>query len=84
VLFELVGIAAASQSPAQALQLVGSFGDPRLAIWREDAYRLVAAQLATRGQHALAWKYATDTDRAPTEQVTLLAGLLDGIGRQDP
>jgi len=84
VLFELVGIAAASQSPAQALQLVGSFGGPRLAIWREDAYRLVAAQLATRGQHALAWKYATDTDRAPTEQVTLLAGLLDGIGRQDP
>jgi len=84
LLFELVGIAAVSPSPAHALQLVGSFGNPRLAIWREDAYRLVAAQLATRGQHALAWKYATDADRAPTERAALLAGLLDGIDRPNP
>ena len=83
VLFELVGIAAASKSPAHALRLVGSFRDPRLAIWREDAYRLAAAQLATRGQHALAWKYATHADRVPTEQVALLAGLLEGIDQQN-
>ena len=83
MLFELVGIAAASKNPERALQLVDSLKDPLLAIWREDAYRLVAAQLANNGQHAIAWKYATDRDRAPTEQVALLAGLLDGIGRQD-
>lgn len=79
VLFELVGVAADSKEPAQALHLVRSLRDPRLAIWREDAYRLVAAQLATKGHHTIAWQFATHADRVPTERVALLAGLLEGI-----
>jgi hypothetical protein len=79
VLFELVAVAAASDSPKHALQLAGSIRDPRLAIWREEAYRLVAAQLAARHHHAIAWNFARHADRLPTETVALLAGLLEGL-----
>jgi hypothetical protein len=79
VLFELVAVAAASDSPKHALQLAGSIRDPRLAIWREEAYRLVAAQLAANHHHTVAWDFATHADRLPTETVALLAGLLEGL-----
>ena len=83
ILFELIAVAAASDSPKHALQLADSIRDPRLAIWREEAYRLVAAQLAARLHHAIAWDFATHADRLPTETVALLAGLLEGLPRQN-
>ena len=80
ILFELVGIAAGSETPQRALTLVASIRDPRLVIWQEEAYLLLAAQLAANGRHALAWKYATDGDRKPTERVAMITGLLEGLG----
>ncbi len=84
VLFELLAVAAASDSPKHALQLIGFIRDPRLAIWREEAYRLVAAQLASNHHHAIAWDFAMHADRLPTETVALLAGLLEGLPPETP
>jgi hypothetical protein len=84
ILFELVGIAAGSEHPQRALTLVASIRDPRLVIWQEEAYLLLAAQLAANGRHALAWKYATDGDRKPTERVAMITGLLEGLGSLPP
>ncbi len=80
ILFELVGIAAGSETPQRALTLVASIRDPRLVIWQEEAYLLLAAQLAANGRHALVWKYATAGDRKPTERVAMITGLLEGLG----
>ncbi len=79
ILFELVGLAAKSDTPQRALTLIASVRDPRLAIWQEEAYQLLGAQLAANGHHAIAWKYAIDNDRKPTEQVALITGLLEGL-----
>ena len=84
ILFELVGIAASSEYPQRALTLVASIRDPRLAIWQEEAYLLLAAQLAANGRHAIAWKYATNGDRKPTERVALITGLLEGLNSLAP
>lgn len=79
LMFHLVGRAAVSEQPAAALGLIENFRDPRLAIWREEAYRLVAAQLATHRHHAIVWTHAMASHRTPTERIALLAGLLEGL-----
>ena len=79
LLLQLVGTAVASKKPEQALHLIAGINDPQLIIWKEEAFRLAAAQLAARGEHQPAWEFATARDRGATERASLLAGLLEGL-----
>ena len=84
ILYELTARAAASKTPARALELISMIRDSRFAIWRESACRLVAAQLALKGQHATAWRFATHADRVPTIRVALISGILSGLAASNP
>ncbi|MEC7557907.1 MAG: hypothetical protein VYA32_12045, partial [Planctomycetota bacterium] len=79
ILYELTARAANSQTPARALELINMIRDSRFMIWRENASRLVAAQLAVNGHHVIAWNFATHSDRPPTIRVALLSGILSGL-----
>ncbi len=79
LMFHLVGQAAASRQPARALDLIAAFRDSGAALWREDAYRLTAARLATNRLHAIVWEHAMNSNRPSTERIALLAGLLEGL-----
>ncbi|MDC0176370.1 hypothetical protein OAJ60_05495 [Planctomycetaceae bacterium] len=79
ILYELTARAATSETPARALELINIFRDSRFMIWQESASRLVAAQLALNGHHAIAWNFATHSDRPPTIRVALLYGILSGL-----
>lgn len=79
ILYELTARAANSQTPARALELINMIRDSRFMIWRENASRLVAAQLALNGHHVIVWNFATHSDRPPTIRVALLSGILAGL-----
>ncbi len=79
ILYELTARAATSETPARALELINMIRDSRFTIWRENASRLVAAQLALNGHHVIAWNFATHSDRPPTIRVALLSGILSGL-----